>query len=127
MRAHPHFDDRGTLDWHASWAEAWSAARASGKPIFIEYGREACSQCKALVEAVVPRPDIGPLLAERYVALASDCDDADPEVDDLSCSLEEAMSLPFVMVVAPDGTFLEGLSGLVDPGELRGLLERHAP
>jgi hypothetical protein len=39
-RKHPHFDDRGTLDWHASFAEAQAAARASGRRLFIELGRE---------------------------------------------------------------------------------------
>lgn len=37
---HPHFDDRGTLAWHSSWTDAWAAARAARKPIFIEIGRE---------------------------------------------------------------------------------------
>jgi len=40
MRAHPHFDDRGTLDWHTSFAEAQAKAEAEGKLLFIEFGRE---------------------------------------------------------------------------------------
>lgn len=39
-RKHPHFDDRGTLDWHTSFAEAQTTARAEGKRLFIELGRE---------------------------------------------------------------------------------------
>jgi hypothetical protein len=39
-RKHPHFDDRGALDWHTSFAEAQAAARAAGKHLFIEFGRE---------------------------------------------------------------------------------------
>jgi hypothetical protein len=38
--SHPHFDDRGTLTWHTSLAEAKAAAAAEGKKIFIEFGRE---------------------------------------------------------------------------------------
>jgi len=41
LRPHPHFDDRGTLDWHTSLAEALKQAAASGKHVFIEIGREA--------------------------------------------------------------------------------------
>ena len=37
---HPHFDDHGTLDWKTSWGDAFAAARAEGKGIFIEFGRE---------------------------------------------------------------------------------------
>ena len=37
---HPHFDDHGTLSWHTSFADAQAAARAQGKNLFIECGRE---------------------------------------------------------------------------------------
>jgi hypothetical protein len=40
MRAHPQFNDRGTLDWHTSFAEAKARAKAEGKLLFIEFGRE---------------------------------------------------------------------------------------
>ncbi len=37
---HPHFNDRGTLHWHTSLAEARKQAAVEGKLIFIEFGRE---------------------------------------------------------------------------------------
>ena len=40
-RRHPHFDDHGTLSWHARFADALAEAKASGKHVFIEMGREA--------------------------------------------------------------------------------------
>jgi hypothetical protein len=40
-RPHPHFNDRGTLDWHTRWSEALSDARAQDKLLFVEMGREA--------------------------------------------------------------------------------------
>jgi hypothetical protein len=40
-RSHPHFDDRGTLDWHTRWSEALAEARKAGKHLFVELGREA--------------------------------------------------------------------------------------
>lgn len=39
-RKHPHFDDRGTLDWNTSFAEAQAAAQRDGRHLFIEIGRE---------------------------------------------------------------------------------------
>lgn len=39
-RKHPHFDDRGTLDWHTRFGEAQSAAKKDGRRLFIEIGRE---------------------------------------------------------------------------------------
>ncbi len=40
-RAHPHFDDRGTLDWTTSWSEALATAKRDKKHVFVELGREA--------------------------------------------------------------------------------------
>ncbi len=40
LRAHPHFNDQGTLAWHTKWSEAHAAAAEGGKKIFIEFGRE---------------------------------------------------------------------------------------
>jgi len=40
-RPHPHFDDRGTLDWHTKYADALAQAKAEKKIVFIEMGREA--------------------------------------------------------------------------------------
>ena len=39
-RPHPHFDDGGTLEWYTTLEDARTAARAQGKRIFIELGRE---------------------------------------------------------------------------------------
>lgn len=40
-RPHPHFDDKGTLDWHTTLADALKSAALEGKRVFIEIGREA--------------------------------------------------------------------------------------
>lgn len=40
-RKHPHFDDRGSLDWATSWTEALASAKREGKHVFVELGREA--------------------------------------------------------------------------------------
>ena len=37
---HPHFDDQGTLHWHTQMAAALAQAKAEGKQVFIEFGRE---------------------------------------------------------------------------------------
>lgn len=41
LRPHPHFDDKGTLDWHVELEPALAQARSEGKLVFIEMGREA--------------------------------------------------------------------------------------
>ncbi len=37
---HPHFDSKG-MPWFSRWADALAEAERTGKPILIEYGREA--------------------------------------------------------------------------------------
>jgi thioredoxin-related protein len=123
-RTHPHFDDRGTLDWHVSWSAALAAARAGDKKIFIEFGRELCGNCRSLVQAVVPRPDVAPHLQQHFVALASDCDDPEDEVVQLAMKLEDAEMLPFVIFADSNGEFLEGSAGAVDAKSFASTVER---
>ena len=126
-RPHPYFDDHGALDWHTSWESALAEARATGKRVFVEYGREQCSQCRALVQSVLPQPGVAELLARHFVALAADCDSAEPPVDELAMKLEHATQLPFVLFASPEGDFVEGFSGAVDTERMRRVLERLVP
>lgn len=125
QRPHPHFNDHGALQWWTRWSDALSQARAGNKLIFIEFGREQCSQCRSLVEIVIPRPDIAPLLQQHCVALASDCDDCEDEVLALAAGIEDAYMLPFVILADSNGKFLAGTSGVVSPPDLKALLEQH--
>ncbi|MBI1380595.1 MAG: DUF255 domain-containing protein [Planctomycetaceae bacterium] len=123
-RSHPHFDDKGTLDWETHFRDAMARAKREKRLLFIEFGRLACGQCRALVQSVVPRADIAPLLQQHFVALASDCDDPEAEVEELAMKLEDAMMLPFVLFADANGQFLEGSSGAVSPAAFRATLER---
>jgi hypothetical protein len=67
------------------------------------------------VQSVVPRPDVAPLLQQHFVALASDADDTEDEVMRHAEKLQDAMMLPFVMFVGPDGKYLDGYSGPTNP------------
>lgn len=76
------------------------------------------------MQGAVPHPQIAPLLQASFVALASDCDDPEPEVELLAGQLEDAYMLPFVLFVAPDGRFVGGMSGAVNPLTLKRHLEQ---
>ncbi len=130
-RPHPHFDDRGTLDWNTRWKDALATAKTGNKLVFVEFGRELCGQCRALVQTVVPRPDVAPLLQQHFVAVASDCDDPEDEVIALAEKLEDAQMLPFVLFADSNGCFLEGSSGAVHAASfaktLQRLVDAHRP
>ena len=79
------------------------------------------------MQAVIPRPDVAPLLQEHYVALAADPDLPETEVHRLLFKLRNASMLPILMVADAEGELLEGLSGVSDPARVKALLEKHAP
>jgi thioredoxin-related protein len=121
---HPHFDDGGAVAWQTDLGEALRSAARENKLLFVEYGREQCSQCRTLVEKTLKKPALSELLAKHYVALAADCDAGDEDVDELAMKLEGAEMLPFVLVCDSRGQFLDGLSGRISPESLQRLLER---
>ncbi len=123
-RPHPHFDDRGTLDWHSRFDSAQAQAKNEKKLLFIEFGREQCSNCRTLVQNAVPHGEVAPILARHFIALASDCDDAEDAVQDLSERLPDATMLPFLLLADSEGRFLVGSEGAQGPRALKELLLR---
>ncbi len=75
------------------------------------------------MQGVIPHAEIAPLLQQNFVALASDCDDAEEQVEILAGHLEDAYMLPFVLFADADGKFLDGLSGAVNPLTFKRKLE----
>lgn len=75
------------------------------------------------MQAVIPRPDVAPLLQEHFVALAADCDHAELEVEQIAMQLEDAMMLPFVLVADAEGNYVTGSSGYVEPAALITMLQ----
>ena len=113
--AHPYFDDKGTLAWHCDLPSAQAAARASGRLVFIEYGRRACGNCRVLVQRVMPQPCVKARLSSVCVGLAADCDEPDPVVTAVfHKAMPDASLLPFVAVVTPDLEYVTGWSGSMD-------------
>jgi hypothetical protein len=78
------------------------------------------------VQAVLPRPDVAPLLSNGFVTLAADVDLPEAEVHRLVFKLRNASMLPIVILADAKGQFLDGLSGVSDPARIKALLEKHA-
>ncbi len=109
---HPYFNDRGTLRWHHSLAEAQRAAQREGKLIFVEYGRRKCSNCKKLAERILPHPSIRTRMSAVAVGLAAECDRPERAVWAMfKRHLPRARTLPFVAFLTPDGQWIAGWAG----------------
>jgi len=76
------------------------------------------------VERVLPSDEVKAKVAALTVGLASDCDSPEGDVDQLvRKNLSGASTLPFVGLVAYDGTWVAGFSGFKDAAGLLAVLE----
>jgi thioredoxin-related protein len=89
--------------------EAMDEARSSGKQLFVQYGREACSNCQIL-KGYIKKKSLR-LSASKYVYADVDCDD--PATSSLFRKhfKVEGTTLPFVVVANAEGEQLAGRSG----------------
>lgn len=123
--SHPHFDDRGAVRWYTRLADALEAAKREGKFVFVEYGRYACGNCRALVEGIIPQATVAALLNEHFVCLASDCDRPETEIRAIGAHhMAYARALPFCLYLNSDGEFVHGTQGGVSMYTFREDLER---
>ena len=75
------------------------------------------------MQAVLPRPDVAPLLQEHFVAVAADPDEPDPEAHALLFELPNATMLPIVVLADARGAFIDGGAGAFDPERLKAMLQ----
>ena len=123
MTSHPDFDDQGAVFWHADFEAARAEAAKAGKGLLVQVGRYECGGCRALVEEVVPRPEVRSYLGEHFVCLADDADGPAPQVVALVRShLPAARALPIVLLTDAEGRWLGGGSGPVSAEGFLGLL-----
>lgn len=123
--SHPHFNDQGAVAWHTSLDSALAEAKREGKYIFIEYGRYACGNCRALVEGIIPQAAVAALLTEHFVCLAADCDHAEQGIKAIGARhMAHARALPFCLYLNSDGEFIHGTQGAVSGFTFREDLER---
>jgi uncharacterized protein YyaL (SSP411 family) len=70
------------VDWYPWGPEAWGAARALDRPIFLSIGYSACHWCHVMARESFEDPEIARLLSESFVAIKVDREEH-PELDQL--------------------------------------------
>jgi hypothetical protein len=107
---HPHFDDRGAVNWKPNFATAVAAAKQAGKPIFIQAGRDNDDASRKLVTETLADPEVSKLLRRYFVCVAFNSENAPGEIRPYFKQTGGDRP-PFVVIVTERGTFLAGHSG----------------
>lgn len=107
----------GSVDFRTDEATALAEAKASGKPVLIDFTAEWCGACRELDEQVFSHPDVRERL-KAFVPLRLDVTAEGPE----SLALLQkygVVSLPAILFVDRNGKVLEKprVSGLLTPDE----------
>ena len=99
---------------------ALDKAKAENKLIFIQYGREACSNCQAL-KGMVKAGKVR-LSPAKFVYADVNCDDAATSKVFGSKFKVSGSTLPFVVIASADGTQLAGRTGYGSDAEFNKLI-----
>jgi hypothetical protein len=116
MGGHPYFTS--PVEWHVRLDEALAEAKASGKRVFLQFGRLTCSGTRALVERTLAKDEVAEYLAQHFVALASDADHAEPRVAELVAGLPRTGPTPVCAYLDAEGRVLHSTAGGRPPAVL---------
>ncbi len=122
--SHPHFDDRGANHWFVTLEGGVDEAKRSGRLIFVEFGRKACTDCRTLVEVLLTDAQITNKLRTHFVTVAADADSDDPAILALAMQVKDATTLPYVMFSDAEGGLLHGFSGPTSVADLLQIMDR---
>ena len=100
--------------------EALAKAKSENKMLFLQYGRDACGNCQALRTLVASHKlQLSP---SKFVYADVNCDDAATSKVFREKFKVSGTTLPFVVVVSPEGEQLAGRTGYGDIAEFSKLL-----
>lgn len=101
--------------------EALQKAKSENKMLFLQYGREACSNCQAL-RAMVKSGAVQ-LPKTKFVYADVNCDDAATSKAFRAKFKVSGSTLPFVVVASADGTQLAGRTGYGSAKDFQKLIQ----
>ena len=95
--------------------EAFKAASASGKPVFIDFTGYTCTNCRQMEASVFPEKAVESRFKSNFVLLRLYTDDdlEGPALQDYQLRLTGTVALPTYAIVSADGRLIRQLNGLV--------------
>jgi thioredoxin-related protein len=99
---------------------ALEKAKASGKPLFIQYGRETCGHCQALKSYIKE----GTVSIDNFVYVDLDCDNETVRKQFKELFTVSGNILPFVVIADSNGKQITSRSGNGTPEEYKAMIEK---
>lgn len=117
--------------WEEGWYEeteaAFAAARAEGKPVFIDFTGYTCTNCRQMESTVFIHPTVTKRFEEDFVLLRLYTDDLEqgPELQRYQLALTGTVALPTYAVVDPETERLVSrMSGTASVEDFSAFLDR---
>ena len=99
------------VDWHPWGDEAFAAARATGKPIFLSVGYAACHWCHVMERESFEDQETADVLNEHFISIKVDREER-PDVDQIYMSAVQLLTRhggwPMSVFMTPEGKPFHG-------------------
>lgn len=114
------------FDWHEAIEPAFAEAKASGKPVFVDFTGYTCTNCREMEANVFPHPEVARRLREQFVRLRLYTDDVTegPAWQRYQLQLTATVALPTYAIVSPEGQLLARHVGMASAEEFVAFLDR---
>ncbi|MFQ5862277.1 MAG: protein-disulfide reductase DsbD family protein [Candidatus Brocadiales bacterium] len=104
------------IKWVTSFDEGMKLAKDTGKPVFIDFYAEWCTDCKLMDAKTWANEDVI-REAKRFVAIKLDCSESDSPYNKLRIERFKSFAMPFMAFFDSEGNYLEdyALEGYTGP------------
>ena len=105
---------------HSDLETALEKAEALGKPLFIQYGREACGYCQALKSYIKE----GTVNIDNFIYVDLDCDNETVRKQFNELFKVSGKILPLVVIADSNGKQITSRSGRGKPEDYKAMTEK---
>jgi thioredoxin-like negative regulator of GroEL len=111
----------GAVKWEHRLEDALKKAKASGKPVMIDFWAEWCGWCHRLDQTTYVDPEVTKMVAGDFIALKIDTEAGKRSAD--IATKYGVQSLPTIAFISPSGRPIDRVSGYQGPGPFPRTLE----